>query len=146
MSHHKHLSELNAAELRKTRSVLTTVVHGATAKPSPKELENAPLLEDWLLFTGFEDISFFGRLTEANGRTRKLITRALIALDDALEWAYLEDGYMRLGPRFSVEEAPSHLAMQAVATDLRGIHAQLEEQAFCARKVLDALGEMPRDA
>ncbi|OWY16210.1 hypothetical protein B6V73_13590 [Thioclava sp. JM3] len=146
MTYDKHPTELTAAELREERSVLANVVLGATAKPSPKDLENAPLLEDWMLFTGFEDISLFGRLTEATGRTRTLITRAIIALDDALEWAYLEDGYMRLGPRFSVEEAPPHLAMRAVATDLRGIRTQLEGQAYWAQKALDALGEIRCDA
>ncbi|OOY04570.1 hypothetical protein BMI87_10120 [Thioclava sp. F28-4] len=146
MTHDKHPSELTAEELRKERNVLANVVHGAAATPSPKDLENAPLIEDWLLFTGFEDISLIGRLTEANGRTRTLITRALIALDDDLEWAYLEDGYMRLGPRFSVEQGPRHLAMRAVATDLRGIRTQLEGQAYWAQKALDALGEMRCDA
>ncbi|OOY06896.1 hypothetical protein [Thioclava sp. F36-7] len=146
MTHDKHPPELTVEELRKERNVLANVDHGATAKPSPNDLENAPLLDDWLLFTGFEDISLIGRLTEANGRTRTLITRALIALDEELDWAFLEDGYMRLGPRFSVEEAPPHLAMRAVATDLRGIRTDLEGQAYWAQKALDALGEMRCDA
>ncbi|KFE33484.1 hypothetical protein DW2_17447 [Thioclava atlantica] len=133
-------------ELRAERDLLTTIVAAATERPTPQELANAPVIDDWSLFTAFNDLSLVGRITEASGRSRVRTTRAIIALDDDLNWVRFEDGWMRLGPRFGFEPAAPYVVYHAAPVDLRKIRDHLKGQAKWLQMALDALGSPRCDA
>lgn len=146
MTHHCHPSEMSPEELREERNALTTLVNGATATPSERDLKNAPIIDDWMLFTALGDLSLFGRITDASGHARIQVSSALVAIDDELNWAFLEDGWMRLGPRFMFEPVAPQIVLEAVPTNRERLKLQLEGQAFWAGKALKALEKLGCDS
>lgn len=146
MTHHYHPSEMSPEELREERNALTNLVHGATAIPSEVDLENAPIIDDWMLFTALGDLSLFGRIVQQNGQARTQVSSALVAIDEDFRWAYLEDGWMRLGPRFMFEPSAPNIVLEAVPTNKKRLMLQLEGQAFWAGKALEALGKLGCDS
>jgi hypothetical protein len=139
MTHHTDPADFTTQELRAHRAELNNVLYGCRATPSADELAAAPLLEKWMLSSGAGDVALLGELVDANGNTRDVKTSALIALDEAHNWAYFSDGWMRLGACFNPHKGAPRQIMCGVVTDLRELRDYLDSLGTWAQMALDSL-------
>ncbi|WP_194095385.1 hypothetical protein [Marivivens aquimaris] len=119
------------------RALLKTVVKWANARPTDDDLRDATLLEDWMLYAGRGDIAFAAHAVMPDGaRSTLLTTRAIIAIDNDLKWAFVEDGYVRLGRRLGDNPELREYMLCAQLNSVPEVQALLKAQTEAAAELL----------